>query len=243
MKNTSVTGTDTVTDPTLKEILDGILEQVRKEEFNLTSTNKNRIVTGMLLNHVDVQLENYKKECRKSKMDDSYIGNESDYKRWAESVAGIGTAIVVPEWNGPETVKIIVLDGNGEAANETLQKAVYNYIMSPESPLDRLAPPNTILTVSAPELVEIDYTIKSIELEDGYAQEEVLKDFKTGLAKYYKTVNSEGEVKYNWVHSVLTNTPGVDDFEELLMNGGISNIKIKLDQYPNTKSVMVKEGS
>ena len=67
MKNTSVTGTDTVTDPTLKEILDGILEQVRKEEFNLTSTNKNRIVTGMLLNHVDVQLENYKKECRKSK--------------------------------------------------------------------------------------------------------------------------------------------------------------------------------
>lgn len=176
-------------------------------------------------------------------MDDSYIGNESDYKRWAESVAGIGTAIVVPEWNGPETVKIIVLDGNGEAANETLQKAVYNYIMSPESPLDRLAPPNTILTVSAPELVEIDYTIKSIELEDGYAQEEVLKDFKTGLAKYYKTVNSEGEVKYNWVHSVLTNTPGVDDFEELLMNGGISNIKIKLDQYPSTKSVIVKEGS
>lgn len=176
-------------------------------------------------------------------MDDSYIGNESDYKRWAEAVAGIGTAIVVPEWNGPETVKIIVLDGNGEAANETLQKAVYNYIMSPESPLDRLAPPNTILTVSAPELVEIDYTIKSVELEDGYAQEEVLKDFKAGLAKYYKTVNSEGEVKYNWVHSVLTNTPGVDDFEELLMNGGISNIEIKLDQYPNTKSVMVKEGS
>ena len=136
-----------------------------------------------------------------------------------------------------------MLDGNGEAANETLQKAVYNYIMSPESPLDRLAPPNTILTVSAPELVEIDYTIKSIELEDGYAQEEVLKDFKAGLAKYYKTVNSEGEVKYNWVHSVLTNTPGVDDFEELLMNGGISNIEIKLDQYPNTKSIMVKEES
>ena len=176
-------------------------------------------------------------------MDDSYIGNESDYKRWAETVAGIGTAIVVPEWNGPETVKIIVLDGNGEAANETLQKAVYNYIMSPESPLDRLAPPNTILTVSAPELVEIDYTIKSVELEDGYVQEEVLKDFKAGLAKYYKTVNSEGEVKYNWVHSVLTNTHGVDDFEELLMNGGISNIEIKLDQYPNTKSVTVKEGN
>ena len=175
-------------------------------------------------------------------MDTSYIGNHSDYKRWAESVQGIGTAIVVPEWDGPETVKIVVIDANGESANTTLQKAVYDYIMSPESPLDRLAPPNTILTVSAPELVDIDYTIKSIELEDGYTKDGVLEDFKVGLAKYYKTVNSEGEVKYNWVHSVLTNTPGVDDFEELLMNGSISNIEIKLDQYPSTKSVAVKEG-
>lgn len=70
MKNTSVCGTDTVTDPTLKEILEGILDQVRKEEFNLTSTNRNRIVTGMLLNHVDVQLENYRKECGRSKIQD-----------------------------------------------------------------------------------------------------------------------------------------------------------------------------
>ena len=45
MRSTSVTGSDTVTDPTLKEILDGILDRVRKEEFNLTSTNRNRIVT------------------------------------------------------------------------------------------------------------------------------------------------------------------------------------------------------
>lgn len=70
MKNTSVTDADTVTDPTLKEILNGILDIVRKEEFNLTSTNKNRIITGMLMNHVDVQLENYKRECKKSKIQD-----------------------------------------------------------------------------------------------------------------------------------------------------------------------------
>lgn len=68
MKNTSVYNTDTVTDPTLKEIMDGILDRVRKEEFDLTSTNKNRIITGMLMNHVDVQLENYRKECRKARI-------------------------------------------------------------------------------------------------------------------------------------------------------------------------------
>ena len=68
-----------------------------------------------------------------AQMDVSYVGNNADYKRWAEEVPGIGTAIVVPEWNGPETVKIVCLDANGEAANQTLLTAVYNHIMAPDS--------------------------------------------------------------------------------------------------------------
>lgn len=174
--------------------------------------------------------------------DDSYIGNDSDYKRWAESVPGIGTAIVVSEWAGPETVKIVVLDANGEAANAVLQKAVYNYIMSPDSPLDRLAPPNTILTVAAPELVHISYAIEQLSLEKDYEEEMVLEEFRKGLAAYYRTANKEREVKYNWVHSILTNTPGVEDFEGLLVNGATSNIDIKRDEYPYTDQVTVKEG-
>lgn len=70
MKKTSVCDAESVTDPTLKEILEGIAGRVRKDEFNLTSTSRNKIVTGMLMNHVDVQLENYKRECKKSKVPD-----------------------------------------------------------------------------------------------------------------------------------------------------------------------------
>lgn len=174
-------------------------------------------------------------------MDDSYIGNAADYKRWAESVPGIGTAIVVPEWNGPETVKIVVLDANGEAANKMLQDAVYNYIMRPDSPLDRLAPPNTILTVSAPEIVHISYTVDRIEIEKGFDIDIVLENFKKSLNNYYKTVNEEMEVKYNWVHAILTNTDGIDDFTGLKINGTQANISINLDEYPYTDSVTVKE--
>lgn len=176
-------------------------------------------------------------------MDDSYIGNNADYKRWAESVPGIGAAIVVPEWDGPETVKIVVLDANGEAANETLRRAVYNYIMSPDSPIDRLAPPNTILTVAAPELVHISYVIEELSLESEYEEETVLAEFKKSLAAYYKTVSEDKEVKYNWVHSILTNTPGVEDFAKLLVNGDTSNIAVMMDEYPYTDEVTVKEGS
>ena len=108
-------------------------------------------------------------------MDTSYIGNASDYKRWAESVPGIGTVIIVPEWAGPETVKIVALDANGEAANESLCKSIYEYIMQPDSPLDRLAPPNTILTVTAPTLVHITYQVSGLSLDDGYEKDAVIK--------------------------------------------------------------------
>ena len=52
------------------EIFDNMLGKIRMNEFDLTSTNRNRIITGMLMNHVDVQLENYQKECEKSKEQD-----------------------------------------------------------------------------------------------------------------------------------------------------------------------------
>lgn len=66
MKDTSVYDTNTVTDTTLAEIFNSMLGKIRTDEFDLTSTNKNRIITGMLMNHVDVQLDNYRRECESS---------------------------------------------------------------------------------------------------------------------------------------------------------------------------------
>lgn len=175
-----------------------------------------------------------------SNSDTSYIGNNADYKRWAESVPGIGTAVIAEEWDGPETVKIVVIDSNGDPANQTLQNNVYNYIMAPDSPLERLAPPNTILTVSAPTLIHISYSIAEISLKSDYELETVLEEFKTRLSGYYKTVNDDKEVKFNWVHSILTNTPGVEDFKGLLLNGEKNNIPIDKTEYPFTEAVMVE---
>ncbi len=175
-----------------------------------------------------------------SNEDISFIGNVSDYRRWAREVDGIGDAIVVPEWNGPETVKIVCLDANGEAANQSLLTAVYNHIMSPDDPEKRLAPPNVILTVSAPDLVNITYAF-TVELADAYELDAVVADFRKQLDAYYRTV--EGVVKYNQVHSILTNTQGVADFDGLTMNGGTENITIEQDEYPHTLAINAEEAS
>ena len=172
--------------------------------------------------------------------DTSYIGNMADFKRWAESVEGMGTAIVMMDWNGPETVKIVCTDANGVAANETILKAVYEKIMSPSTPLNRLAPPNTILTVEAPELVDITYSF-SVVLSGDFTVDTVKEAFSSKLDEYYKTVSTDGAVRYTSVAALLSETKGVHDFKDLLINGSASNVAVSADQYPRTTSITSTE--
>lgn len=66
MEETSVYDMNSTCEPTLVSIFDELLGKVRNHEFDITSIEKNKIKTGMILNHVSVQLDNYKKECELS---------------------------------------------------------------------------------------------------------------------------------------------------------------------------------
>lgn len=177
-----------------------------------------------------------------SASNESFTGNDADYKRWAEEVSGMGTAIVISEWDGPETVKIVCIDANGDAASSKILDDIYKKIMSPDVPLDRLAPPNTILTVSAPEMVNISYSVV-IELDPDFDLEGVKETFKQNLEEYYKKVSKDGEVKYTRVCSILSNTTGVSDYTDLLMNGSQKNIPITQEQFPFTYEIEAETAS
>ncbi len=167
----------------------------------------------------------------------SYVGNENDFRRWALEVPGIGDAIVVPTWDGPETVKVVCIDTNGQPASNTLTKAVYDHIMRPDDEYERLAPPNVILTVSVPEPVDIAYKITGLSLDTGYTIEGIKGAFGRALDKYYAEVPTEGKIKIISVSAELENIDGVDDFESITMNGKLANITIGIDQYPRTASI------
>ena len=47
-------------------------------------------------------------------------------------------------------------------------------------------------------------------------------------------------MKYIKVHALLTETPGVEDFADLLINGSTDNIRIENDEYPYTENVEAK---
>lgn len=168
--------------------------------------------------------------------DQSYIGNNADYKRWAESVDGMGTATVIPTWDGAGTVKIVCMDGNGEPAAQSILDAVYNYIMSPDDELSRLAPPDVVLTVVAPSLVTINYEA-TLYLASGNTLEMVRTAFSAAMEEYYKTAASSGSVKYGMVASILAGIPGVSDFTGLTINGTAGGVTLAAGEYPRTGTV------
>lgn len=174
----------------------------------------------------------------------SFVGNDADYKRWAKEIDGVGTVIVVPEWQGPGTgtVKLIVMDANGAEANQTILTNVYDHIMSPDDRDRRLAPIGAILTVVTGSPVPLTIAA-TVTLEAGSDIAEVTASFEEALKTYYDEAQAEGNVRYTRIGSVLSETPGVLDYESLTVNGGTANIPITTDHYPTTQTVTLTEAT
>lgn len=173
----------------------------------------------------------------------SYIGNDSDYKRWAKEVDGVGGAAVVPEWagRGTGTVKLIVMDSNGEPATSTLQTAVYNHIMgTAENDGTRLAPCGAILTVTTAEPMNL-IIAASVALEDGYTIEQVEESFRAALLDYFDEAKEGKVLRYTGISNALHDSPGVLDFSDLTVNGEQSNIPIAIDDYPSIGELTLTE--
>ena len=176
---------------------------------------------------------------------DSYVGNNADYVRWAKEVAGVGYAHTIPEYHGPNSVKVIVVDSNGDPANDQIVKNVFTHIFGTNrKDQARLAPVGLIdFTVSAPAAVNIAYAFK-LKLSSNSTSDSVVSLFKTALTKYYEKVSKAADdedkvIKYVMVASLLANITGVEDFKDFTMNGLESNVTCTEEEYPVTTSVGV----
>lgn len=183
-------------------------------------------------------------EEREKNNEASFVGNDSDYKRWAKEVDGVGSVVVVPEWmgKGSGTVKLIVMDANGMPANDTILRAVYDHIISPDNRDYRLAPIGAILTVTTAEAVGLTFSA-TILLEEDAVIDDVVKAYRTNLLAYFEEAKAESCIRYTRVCSALSETKGVLDYSNMLLNGATANIAITADDYPTIATVALTEAS
>lgn len=172
----------------------------------------------------------------------SFIGNDNDLKRWAKEVTGIGDCIVSAAWNGPGTIKLALIDSNGDPANEALCTAVYNHIISPNNRMERLLQAGSAtLTVVPATTFSMAYICTGIEYDSTTDLDTITERYEAALKEYYVTAKEEGEIRYVRVHALLADIPGVVDFASLTMNGGTSNITLEEAEYPATSSLVISE--
>jgi len=167
----------------------------------------------------------------------TFLGNDNDYIRWAKE-AGAGDCIVMDAYDGPGTVKLVLVDGNGQPANEKLVQEVYNYILSPEDRKKRLLPTACAkLTCEAATTVKIFYTCTGLLYDETTTIDQIKKDFSKAVQLMYNKSKRDSLLRYNQIRPLISSIRGVKDFNTFLMNGSMENISLKKEEYPETGDI------
>lgn len=162
----------------------------------------------------------------------TFLGNDTDYVRWAKE-AGAGGCVVDPAWNGPGTVRLVLVDTNGQPADQTLCQAVYNYIVSPSDRTQRLLPTACAqLTCTAATTRAITFECTGLVFENTTDIDQIKSAFTTAVREVFEKAKEEELLRYNDVRPLISQIAGVTDFDTFTMDGDTDNIVLDADEYP-----------
>lgn len=221
-----------VTSGTISNVAANTICMMAKPDKNILSvTNKEPITGGTQRESNNDYYDRIAAEYDSSM---TYLGNDSDYIRWAKE-AGAGDCIVVSSYDGPGTVKLVLVDRNGEPAKDTLIQEVYHYIVSPDDRTKRLLPTACAeLVCVAATTVNINYICTGLSIDETTTIEQVKKDFKEAVMKIYDKAKNDSILRYNDVRPLLSAINGVKDFDAFMINNNIVNIQLAQEEYPQT---------
>lgn len=169
-------------------------------------------------------------------------GNIADYKNWAMDIEGVTGVRVLPCWDGPGTVKIIILGADKKSPEVELIKLVQDTI-APENEYaeNRLAPIGAEVTVTGAEPIEIDVTASIIlDMENKVSLEIIKENFIYALREYLSDMALKTSVvRYNRIASLLTSQEGVLDYFDFKINGESRNLTVKNEQVAVAGTVII----
>lgn len=156
-------------------------------------------------------------------------GNVNDYIAWAKEIAGVGDVQVIPLWDGPGTVKVVITDSNIQPADEELLDEVASHI-------EESRPIGASVTVVSAASLTINISAKLTKQSDLDVQDEVENALKEYLSEY---ALEKEYVSYARIGSLILSIAGVEDYSELKVNNGTANVEIPDGSVPVLGSVVL----
>lgn len=189
------------------------------------------VMNSTFVGGVDIEsneslLERYFEKVRKP----ATSGNVYQYEQWAKEVPGVGDVKVIPIWNGPGTVKLILLDAQKTAPDQTIIDSVETYIES-------VRPIGADVTYKGATELAINVSA-TLTLTNGADIAVETANFESGLKTYLQSIafvdnestNQRELIRYTRIANILLDLPNIIDYTDLLVNGGTSNIQPAAEQ-------------
>ncbi|MDF2844791.1 MAG: putative phage Mu protein -like protein [Herbinix sp.] len=152
-------------------------------------------------------------------------GNANQYRQWAMEVPGVGDAIVFPLWDGPGTVKIVIVDANKQPASSTIVNNTLDYI-------ENVRPIGATIAVESGVGKDIDITAVAM-LAPGYNLETISTNFINSVNQYFKSIAfTTSYVSHAKIGTLLLGTEGIIDYSDLHLNGSSANVLLLDNEIP-----------
>lgn len=170
--------------------------------------------------------ERYFEEIKNQAID----GNIAQYRKWANEYAGIGRAKVFPLWDGPNTVKVSILDAENQVASAELISDFQEYLDPGAEGLGNgVAPIGAKVTVTTATGVNINVSAE-IVLAEGYSE---VNGVDEALTAYLKEIAyAKNTVSYISIGAAILDVPAVDQVKNLLINDATADVILTDEQIP-----------
>lgn len=187
-------------------------------------------------------------------------GNKQHYKTWCESIDGIGHARIYPLWNGPNTVKAVLIDSSGRACSSAKIAEVQKYIDPATNGYtatvdgyaytvgdglgEGVANLGAHFTAVSAREIKIDVSFTA-DLASGFTPQEVRSQAQEAIAAYLKDLTlttaaaDDVVIRAARIGAIIIELDSVLDYKDLTLNGGTENIKPGADFIPVAGEVTV----
>lgn len=171
-------------------------------------------------------------------------GNQYHYRIWALEVTGVGGVQIYPLGHGDNTVDVVLIDVDGQPADEELIGRVQTYIDPGSKGLgEGEAPIGAYCYVSGAEPKELDISM-TVQTLPGAEQEAVTAAVKAAVAAYLKGIAfAQDYVSYARINAAVLEADGVQDVSGLTVNGATANVAIGERQVAVLGEVSIQYGA
>lgn len=161
-------------------------------------------------------------------------GNVYQYEQWAKEVPGVGDVKVYPLWDGPGTVRIVIIDDNKRKPAQSIIDSTTQYIES-------VRPIGATVTVEGAEEVPINISV-TLTIASDATLSLVIEDIKRGVSEYLASLAFvDPLIRYTRIAAIILDIPRVIDYSDLLVNGNTVNIEVGESEVALLGEVSVSE--